>query len=134
MAGALTISTLNNDTGVLATQNGMTGIAKAWVNFNGATNAIRQSFNVSSITDIGTGVWQINFTTNMPDGDYAALCLTSGQYNSAHTVAYVGAGNQDFNGYVPPAPTTSSFFIVTCNPVNGGQRAEGTQMMISVSR
>ena len=26
MAGALTISTLNNDTGVLATQNGMTGI------------------------------------------------------------------------------------------------------------
>jgi len=72
MAGALTISTLNNDTGVLATQNGMTGIAKAWVNFNGTgTVAIRDSFNVSSITDNGTGDYTINFTTAMPNANYA---------------------------------------------------------------
>ena len=32
------------------------GSAKAWVNFNGTdTVAIRASFNVSSITDLGTG-------------------------------------------------------------------------------
>ena len=31
-------------------------LAKAWVNFNGTgTVAIRDSFNVSSITDVGTG-------------------------------------------------------------------------------
>jgi hypothetical protein len=72
MAGALTISTLNNDTGVLATQNGMTGIAKAWVNFNGTgTVAIRDSFNVSSITDNGTGNYTINFTTAMPNANFA---------------------------------------------------------------
>lgn len=72
MAGALTISTLNNDTGVLATQNGMTGIAKAWVNFNGTgTVAIRASFNVSSITDNGTGDYTVNFTTAMPNANYA---------------------------------------------------------------
>ena len=73
MAGALTISTLNNDTGVLATQNGMTGIAKAWVNFNGTgTVAINGSFNVSSITDNGTGDYTVNFTTAMPNANYAA--------------------------------------------------------------
>jgi len=72
MAGALTISTLNNDTGVLATQNGMTGIAKAWVNFDGTgTPAIRGSFNVSSITDNGTGDYTVNFTTALPNANYA---------------------------------------------------------------
>jgi hypothetical protein len=72
MAGRVVISTLNNDTGVLATQNGMTGIAKAWVNFNGTgTVAIRDSFNVSSITDNGTGDYTINFTTAMPNTNYA---------------------------------------------------------------
>jgi hypothetical protein len=72
MAGALTISTLNNDAGVLATQNGMTGIAKAWVNFNGTgTVAIRDSFNGSSITDNGTGDYTVNFTTAMPNANYS---------------------------------------------------------------
>ena len=58
MAGALTISTLNNDTGVLATQNGMTGIAKAWAQFSYATGSmvVQASFNISSITRTGTGL------------------------------------------------------------------------------
>lgn len=72
MAGKVVVSTLNNDTGVLATQNGMTGISKAWVNFNGTgTVAIRDSFNVSSITDNGTGDYTINFTTALPNANYA---------------------------------------------------------------
>jgi hypothetical protein len=71
MAGQLTIDTLRAGSGVLATQNGMTGIAKAWVNFNGTgTVAIRDSFNVSSITDNGTGDYTINFTTAMPNVNY----------------------------------------------------------------
>ena len=73
MAGQITISTLKDDAGVLATQNGMTGIAKAWVNFNGTgTVAIRDSFNVSSITDNATGNYTINFTTAMPNANYVA--------------------------------------------------------------
>lgn len=70
MAGGLTISTLNNDTGVLQTQNGMNGIAKAWVNFNGSTAAINGSFNVGSITKNGTGDYTVNFTTAMPNANY----------------------------------------------------------------
>ena len=46
---------------------------RAWVNFNGTGNvAIRASGNVSSITDSGTGSYTINFTTAMPDANYAA--------------------------------------------------------------
>lgn len=71
MAGRVVVSTLNDDTGVLNTQNGMTGIAKAWINFNGTgTPAIRSSFNVSSITDNGTGDYTLNFTTAMPNANY----------------------------------------------------------------
>jgi hypothetical protein len=71
MAGKVVISTLNNDTGVLATQNGMTGIAKAWVTFAGSTGTISNFFNVSSITRSGTGAYTFNFTTAMPDTNYA---------------------------------------------------------------
>lgn len=72
MAGGLTISTLNDSSGVLATQNGMNGICKAWVNFAGATGSIRASFNVSSVTRASTGVYTITFTTAMPDANYSA--------------------------------------------------------------
>ena len=45
---------------------------KAWVNFNGTgTVAIRAQYNVSSITDNGTGDYTLNFTTAMPDANYA---------------------------------------------------------------
>ena len=72
MAGQLTIDTLRASSGVLATQNGMTGIAKAWVNFNGTgTVSITQSFNVSSITDNGVGDYTVNFTTAMPNANFA---------------------------------------------------------------
>lgn len=55
-------------------QPAMSGAAKAWVNFNGTgTVAIRASFNVSSITDTSTGDYTINFTTAMPDTNYAVL-------------------------------------------------------------
>jgi len=47
------------------------GLAKAWVNFNGTgTVAIRASYNVSSITDNGVGDYTVNFTTAMVDANY----------------------------------------------------------------
>lgn len=47
-------------------------LCRAWVNFNGTgTVAIRASFNVSSITDNGTGDYTVNFTTAMPDANYS---------------------------------------------------------------
>ena len=61
--------------GVLKVQsNGVTTNALAWVNFNGTgTVAIRSSYNVSSITDNGTGDYTVNFTTAMSDANYAVV-------------------------------------------------------------
>ena len=47
---------------------------RAWVNFDGTgTVSIRESGNVSSITDNGTGDYTVNFTTAMPDANYSAV-------------------------------------------------------------
>lgn len=73
MAGTLTIDALKASSGVLATQNGMTGIAKAWAFWTGSTGAIIGSFNVSSITRSGAGVYTVNFATAMPNANYATV-------------------------------------------------------------
>jgi hypothetical protein len=55
------------------------GACRAWVNFNGTgTVAIRESFNVSSITDNGTGDYTVNFATALVDANYAVAlgCLS----------------------------------------------------------
>ena len=79
MAGTLVIDTLNASTGALSTNNGMTGIAKAWVNFNGSTAAINSSYNVSSVTKTGTGNYTANFTTALANANYVITgsCGTS---------------------------------------------------------
>lgn len=69
---------------------------RAWVNFNGqGTVAIRESGNVSSITDNGTGQYAINFTMAMPDTNYAPVYTNSFGYaeieeNLAYTTTSVG--------------------------------------------
>ena len=72
MAGTLTISTLSDGTNSTSSTNCIQGSAKAWVNFNGTgTVAIRASYNVSSITDNGTGDYTVNFTNPMSDTNYS---------------------------------------------------------------
>ena len=45
--------------------------ARAWVNFvDSGTAAINASANISSVSDIGTGNYVVNFTTAMPDANY----------------------------------------------------------------
>jgi hypothetical protein len=58
----------NSGYGSVATAYG----CRAWVNFDGTgTVAIRASGNVTSITDNGVGDYTMNFTTAMPDANYA---------------------------------------------------------------
>ncbi|ROT44995.1 hypothetical protein [Pusillimonas sp. NJUB218] len=48
---------------------------RAWVNFNGTTTppTIRASGNVSSVTKLTTGRYEIAFTNTMPDANYAVV-------------------------------------------------------------
>jgi len=49
---------------------------RAWVNFNGTgTVAIRASFNVSSITDNGSGYYTANLNNATPDANAAVIAL-----------------------------------------------------------
>ena len=74
MAGTITISTLSDGTNSTSATNPIRGSAKVWVNFNGTgVVAIRSSYNVSSITDGGTGIYTINFTTALDDANYSAV-------------------------------------------------------------
>ena len=67
-----TLSTPSNATVPVDTV--VNGTAKAWVNFNGeGTVAIRRAFNVSSITDNGTGRFTVTFTTAMVDTNYSVV-------------------------------------------------------------
>jgi hypothetical protein len=48
------------------------GRAKAWINFDGTgTVSISDSFNVSSVTDNGTGDYTVSFTNAMANANYA---------------------------------------------------------------
>ena len=49
---------------------------RAWMQYRGDTNAIIGSANVSSVTDNATGDFTMNFTTAMPDTNYAVLGTT----------------------------------------------------------
>lgn len=50
------------------------GTVKAWVNFNGTgTPAVRDSFNVTSITDNALGDQSTNLTNSMATADYSAF-------------------------------------------------------------
>jgi len=81
-------------------------LAKAWVNFNGTgTVAIRAAGNVSSITDVGTGRYFVNFASAMPDSNYAVTSLADGDgyvqnVGSSNTItqAYVASNNMSNQG------------------------------------
>ena len=95
--GTLAVDTLNSSTGVLATQNGITGICKAWVNFvGGSTPTINQSFNVSSVTYVSAGIWQVNFTTSFSNTSYCPIVGTGNNstVNTGNTIAIVNSVSQ----------------------------------------
>ena len=84
--------------------------AKAWVNFNGTgTVAIRDDFNVSSITDNGTGDYTVNFTSNLTDANY---CIATGGGLTTNTNRVIS---------VFDAPTVSLFKLFC---VDGAGAAE----------
>jgi len=64
------------------------GLAKAFVNFNGTgTVAIQASFNVSSITDNGTGDYTVNFTTALADANYCTMVMSSSYSATANSAS-----------------------------------------------
>ena len=104
-------NTLVNMDGVTAVT--LTGqvAAKVWVNFNGTgTIAARASFNVSSLTDNGTGLYFVNYTNSLVDANHASLATAQ---PNGYTGAYAGAGNT--NGGTQTASRSSIELRETSN-------------------
>lgn len=86
---------------------------RTWVNFNGTgTVAIRSSGNVSSITDVGAGIYAVNFTTSMPDANFAV----SGQ---GAVISGATAAGWTFGA---PIRSTSAVRIQILNAADSGAR------------
>jgi len=66
----LSVSNISDGTTSVGTGYVVNGAAKAWVNFDHATPVVRQSFNVSSVTDNTTGHFTKNYTNSMAYNDY----------------------------------------------------------------
>ena len=113
----LVAQTISNGTVSTSSANVIQGSAKAWVNFNGTgTVAINNSFNVSSITDNGTGDYTVNFTNVMPNANYAAAA----QATLTNTFGYVAfdRGLQTASGYRIQCATTNNFTPTDCSIVS----------------
>ena len=99
------------------------GRAKAWVNFNGTgTVAIRDSFNVSSITDNGTGDYTVNFTTAMSSASYVPLVMTI--CNSGQTGATSPPGVRSTAHTAPNQSITTSDVRFIHRPANNNVDAD----------
>ena len=108
---SLIVSNVSDGTLSIPTTYVTNGSAKAWVNFNGTgTVAIRESFNVASLTDNGTGDYTVNFTTAMPDANFSLAATCNG------TAGIVICGSSDvthsvsFARFRVRAPDAASFF------------------------
>lgn len=126
MAGTITTSVIQNDTSSPPTfRNNSVEIGtlcRAWVNFNGTgTVAIRASFNVSSITDNGTGDYTVNFTTAFADINYNAV-----------TTCSAGAGLM--RTYDETVPRTTTTLRVVSFQSNTGSPTDPVVASVSVFR
>jgi len=101
-SGTITTATLGSGANIKAAINA-SGTApiyacRAWVNFDGTSGSgtgnsditIRGSGNVSSITDNGTGDYTANFTTAMPDANYATTQMAGNDADqgTSHTAIF----------------------------------------------
>ena len=88
-AGSIAVTGEGNST----TTNLQQGLVKAWCKFNGEASSIANadSFNVSGLTDNGTGDYTVVIDNDMASGDYATTCNGTEQVfsplNNANTLA-----------------------------------------------
>ncbi len=107
-AGSISVVGEGNST----TTNLQNGLAKMWANFDPTnSNTIKNSINVGSITDNGTGDYALNASNNFDDGFFVRLAGTS-----------KGGGGPSSNNYTTGFSTesTSSTTLGVCTAGNGG--------------
>jgi len=87
-------------------------IAKAWVSFNGipSTLDILDSYNISSVTDHGTGDYEVIFATAMSDANYSQVISSTGAGTHSGYGIY-STLDRSTTGQTVDDSTTTSFGI-----------------------
>ena len=70
------------------------GSAKSWINLNGSSFGLRDSFNVTSVTDNGTGDHTVTINNDFSNANYSAVgcCLAgTGSGNNGQVVSSFGS-------------------------------------------
>ena len=70
---------------------------KVWVIFTMSSTTIKESYNVSSVTDQGTGHCRINYATALASADYA--CFGDGHPQSGGSKNYAHGTSADSASY-----------------------------------
>ena len=93
------------------------GAAKAWIVFDGTSGSIgtgEDSFNVSGVTDNGTGDYTIAFSTAMSSANYVVTGMVANTSDGfSATVAGDTRGPCGIQIKGTTAPTTGSFTVKT---------------------
>lgn len=86
MAGTIIADTLTHSTaGSVTTDYVVNGSAKMWCIFNGTgTIAILDSLNAASLTDNGTGNYQVNYTNAFSSADNYVSAMSADENNSTN--------------------------------------------------
>ena len=107
------VTSVNGSTGAVSTP------CKAWVNFDGTVSGTitpRASYNVNTVSDLGVGLYRVNFASSLTDTNYAwaasaiapaaeATGVVTGKANStvlavgSITLQFSGASNNQNNDY-----------------------------------
>jgi hypothetical protein len=98
---------------------------RAWVNFDASsgTPTIKESFNVTSLTDGGVGIFTVNFTNAMPDANYAITgyakrnsdgdsqqAMISSRLSDSKTTSSVLLRSGTYNAYIDSKDVGIAFF------------------------
>ena len=68
------------------------GVCQAWCSYNGSTNSVRGSENISSVTDNGTGDFTFNFSSDFANTNYAVASSAIGSSNGDNMAVSSVAG------------------------------------------
>jgi len=95
-AGSILVTGEGNST----TTNLQQGLAKAWVNYNQTAPSVRESFNVSSTTDVSAGIATISWSSNFSNATYSPVIMAdadpSSHYAFPSTRATLSGANAVF--------------------------------------
>lgn len=99
----LKVNTIQNTSGGSGStpEQILNGRIKAWVEFNGSSDAIRQDYGVSSITDTGTGDYDVNFDTSFSDINYVVFGSVVGSTGDNYHAVIVSDGSAKETGKCP---------------------------------